>query len=67
MHTLEEQATGRADVAAYHKARLAELLERVRSGFTYYDLGEIDAFDLDEVIQRYARDARDLAAAARGN
>ncbi len=57
------KAERRADVAlvvGYHEARLAELLERVRDGFDRYERGELDAFELDELIHRYKRAAREL-------
>jgi hypothetical protein len=47
-------------VASYHEARLADLLERVRDGFERYDSGELDAFELDELIHRYRKAAREL-------
>ncbi len=57
------KAERRADVAlvvGYHEARLAELLEKVREGFDWYDSGELDAFELDELIHRYKRATREL-------
>lgn len=57
------RAERQADVAlvvSYHEARLAELLERVREGFDLYDSGELDAFELDELIHRYKKAAREL-------
>jgi hypothetical protein len=57
------KARRRADVAlvaSYHEARLAELLERVRDGFGRYDAGELDAFELDDLIHRYKRSTREL-------
>jgi hypothetical protein len=53
-------------VGAYHEARLAELLEHVREGFARYDAGEIDAFDLDDLIHRYKRSAQKLWAFCSG-
>lgn len=47
-------------VIGYHEARLGDLLERVRMGFERYDSGELDAFELDELIHRYKRAAREL-------
>ncbi len=47
-------------VVSYHEARLADLLERVREGFNRYDCGELDAFELDELIHRYKRATREL-------
>ena len=58
-----EKAKLRADWAflvAYHEAKLADLLEHVREGFTRYDAGEINAFGLDELIHRYQIAAREL-------
>ncbi len=57
------KAERQADVAlvvSYHEARLADLLEQVRDGFERYDAGELDAFDLDELIHRYKRATREL-------
>jgi hypothetical protein len=47
-------------VGEYHERELARLLERVREGFTRFDAGELDAFELDELIHRYKRSAREL-------
>jgi hypothetical protein len=47
-------------LATYHEAKLAELLEHVRSGFAEYDAGRINAFELDTLIHRYTRAAREL-------
>jgi hypothetical protein len=47
-------------VGEYHERELTRLLERVREGFAQLDAGEIDAFDLDELIHRYKRSAREL-------
>lgn len=57
------KAERQADVAlvvSFHEARLAELLERVREGFDLYDSGELDAFELDELIHRYKKATREL-------
>ncbi len=45
----------RASVASYHEAELTKLLEHVRSGFAAYDAGQLDAFELDELIHQYKR------------
>jgi hypothetical protein len=50
----------RALIAAYHKQPLGLLLERVREGFVRSDAGEIDVFELDELIHRYKRSAAEL-------
>jgi hypothetical protein len=45
-------------IGAYHDEQLRGLLEHVREGFARLDGGEIDAFELDELIHRYKRSAR---------
>jgi len=58
-----EKAKRRADwdfLVGYHEAKLADLLEHVREGFTKYDAGEINAFGLDELVHRYQIAAREL-------
>ena len=47
-------------IGAYHDEQLRGLLEHVRDGFARLDGGEIDAFELDELIHRYKRSAREL-------
>jgi hypothetical protein len=47
-------------IGAYHEEQLRLLLERVREGFVRLDAGEIDAFELDELIHRYKRSACEL-------
>jgi hypothetical protein len=47
-------------VGEYHERELARLLEHVRDAFTRFDAGEIDAFELDDLIHRYKRSAREL-------
>lgn len=57
------KADRQADVAlviSYHEARLADLLEQVRGGCERYDAGKLDAFELDELIHRYKKAAREL-------
>ncbi len=55
-----QRRAARQVVARYHEDQLLLLLERVREGFTRMDAGEIDAFDLDELIHRYKRSAQKL-------
>ncbi|MGH9138843.1 MAG: hypothetical protein ACRD0G_17670 [Acidimicrobiales bacterium] len=45
-------------IAAYHQQQLRALLEQVRDGFARLDTGEIDEFDLDDLIHRYKRGRR---------
>ncbi|MGN6170755.1 MAG: hypothetical protein ACTHQQ_21690 [Solirubrobacteraceae bacterium] len=55
-----ERRAARQTIGAYHEAQLRLLLDRVREGFGRLDAGEIDAFELDELIHRYQRSAREL-------
>jgi hypothetical protein len=55
-----ERRAARDAVGAYHEAELARLLERVREGLERYDAGEIDAFELDELIHHYKRATQKL-------
>jgi hypothetical protein len=47
-------------IATYHEEQLLVLLDHVRDGFARLDAGEIDAFDLDDLIHHYKRSAREL-------
>jgi hypothetical protein len=47
-------------IAAYHEEQLRGLLEHVREGFARLDAGEIDAFELDDIIHHYKCSAREL-------
>jgi hypothetical protein len=50
-----ERRAARAAVGVYHEAELQRLIERVRDGLARYDTGEIDAFELDDLIHHYKR------------
>jgi len=47
-------------IAAYHEEQLGLLLGRVREGFVRLDAGEIDVFDVDDLIHHYKRSAGEL-------
>ena len=47
-------------VAGYHQAQLRSLLEHVRDGLCQLDAGEIDEFELDDLIHHYKRAAAEL-------
>jgi hypothetical protein len=47
-------------VAAYHEARLAELLQPVGDAVDRFRSGELDAFEVDQVIFQYSRAAKEL-------
>ena len=50
----------RAIVGAYHQEQLRASLEHVRAAFAQLDAGEIDEFELDDLIHRYKRAANAL-------
>jgi hypothetical protein len=47
-------------IGRYHEQQLRLLLERVREGLEQLDAGQIDPFDLDDVIHHYKRSAQKL-------
>jgi hypothetical protein len=55
-----ERRAAREAVGAYHEAELGGLIEHVREGLARYDAGEIDAFELDELIHHYKRATQKL-------
>jgi hypothetical protein len=55
-----QRRAARETIGRYHEEQLRLLLERLREGFARLDAGEIDAFELDELIHRYKRSSREL-------
>lgn len=60
MSTKSERQAAREEVAAYHEARLAELIQRVGEAVDRFRAGELDAFEADQVIFQYSRSAKEL-------
>ncbi|MDT4939405.1 MAG: hypothetical protein QOG80_3076 [Pseudonocardiales bacterium] len=60
MSTKSERQAAREVVAAYHEARLAELVERVGAAVDRLRAGDVDAFEADQVIFHYSRAAKEL-------
>ncbi len=58
--TKSKRRANRALVGDYHREKLGELLEHVRSGFVAYDARQIDAFELDAIIHQYKRATTEL-------
>jgi hypothetical protein len=56
----ERRRAARKQLGEYHERELLALLERVREGFARLDAGELDAFELDDLIHRYKRSAKEL-------
>jgi hypothetical protein len=47
-------------IGEYHEEQLRLLLRHVREGFAQLEAGELDPFELDELIHRYKRSAQKL-------
>jgi len=60
MGTKAERRAARDRVAAYHEARLGELIEYITAAVDAYRIGEIDAYAVDETIHHYHQAAREL-------
>ncbi|MFF1820117.1 hypothetical protein ACFVWG_22630 [Kribbella sp. NPDC058245] len=60
MSTKAERRAARQQVATYHEAQLAALVQRVAEAVDRHRAGELDAFEVDEVIFQYQRAARQL-------
>jgi hypothetical protein len=56
----ERRRAARELIGDYHEAELRKLLDHVRQGFRRLDAGEIDPFELDDLIHRYKRSAQKL-------
>jgi len=55
-----ERQQAREAVAAYHQAKLAELIAHVAEAVDGFRRGEVDAFDVDQVVFQYSRAAKEL-------
>jgi hypothetical protein len=60
MSSKSERRAAREAVAAYHEARLAELIQRVGEAVDDFRAGELDAFDADQIIFQYGRASKEL-------
>jgi hypothetical protein len=54
------ERAAREAVAAYHESQLAELVQRVGAAIDRFRDGELDAFDVDQVLFQYSRAAKEL-------
>jgi hypothetical protein len=52
----------RAIIGVYHEQQLRLLLEHVREGFARLDAGEIDAFELDDLVHPTSAQRRSYGA-----
>jgi hypothetical protein len=55
-----DRRAAREAVAAYHEVQLGELVRRVRLAVEGFQAGELDAFEVDELIFQYSRAAKEL-------
>jgi hypothetical protein len=60
MSSKSERRAAREVVAAYHEARLAQLVKHVGEAVDRFRAGELDAFDADRIIFQYSRAAKEL-------
>ena len=60
MSAKSERQAARETVAEYHQAQLALLIERVAVEMDRYCAGELDVYDLDQVLFQYSRGAKEL-------
>ncbi|MGH2659941.1 MAG: hypothetical protein ACRDHS_09825 [Actinomycetota bacterium] len=56
----DRRRAAQALVATYHEAELAGLIEHVAEALERYRAGELNAYEVDEVIHRYSKAAREL-------
>jgi hypothetical protein len=47
-------------VAAYHEEQLGELVRHVRLALDGFQAGQLDAFEVDEIISQYSLAAKEL-------
>jgi hypothetical protein len=55
-----QRRAARLAVEDYHQAQLRELVARVGQAVDRYRAGELDAFDVDQVLFQYSRAAKEL-------
>lgn len=60
MSAESERRAARERVGAYHEEQLSRLVEHVASAIDDYRAGELDAFEVDEVMFQYSRAAKEL-------
>jgi hypothetical protein len=60
MSAKSDRRAARDAVAAYHEEQLGELVRHVRLAVEGFQAGELDAFEVDELIFQYSRAAKEL-------
>ncbi|MEO5743512.1 MAG: hypothetical protein ABIQ53_02825 [Terracoccus sp.] len=60
MSAKSDRQTAREAVVKYHESQLAALQERVGAALDRFRAGELDAFEIDQVLFQYSRAAKEL-------
>lgn len=60
MGAKSDRRAARNAVAAYHEEQLGELVARVEGAIDRYLAGELDAFNVDEIIFQYSCATKEL-------
>lgn len=60
MSQKSDRQQAREAVAVYHEAKLAELLAHVADAIDRFRSGEIETFDVDQLLFQYSRAAKEL-------
>jgi hypothetical protein len=60
MSAKSDRRAAREVVAAYHEQQLGELVRHVRVAVEGFQAGELNAFEVDELIFQYSRAAKEL-------
>ena len=60
MSAKSERRAAREAVAAYHEEQLGGLVRHVQVALDGFQAGELDAFEVDELIIQYSRAAKEL-------
>lgn len=60
MSSKAERRAAREAVAAYHEAELVKLVERAGEALDGFRSGQLDAFEVDQVLFQYSRAAKEL-------
>lgn len=60
MSSKAERRAAREAVAVYHEAELTRLVDRVGEAIDGFRSGQLDAFEVDQVLLQYSRAAKEL-------
>lgn len=60
MSSKSERQKAREEVAAYHEGELSRLVTCLGEAIDKFRAGELDAFDVDQVISQYSQAAKSL-------